>query len=770
MKNKLFKRVMALTVVASMSVIGNINIVKADKITSLPYVNNFDGNADERHTASFYADNGNKLGVWQWYNPTGNDVLELTTDAAAPERGKVMKLSMNSVNDCFLKYDLGTQSTGKLLIKFDMKAQNQYNVNFVMKNVGETTYWRCLRLAANSAILNEYDANPVNATYTFNEYNTVKILVDFDNDKVTTCFKDKMGVTTLPHDSIPGFQIQYVASGATSRSDVLYIDNMEIRKVSGMATPVLTDAEGTQIGAFSSVTDTINLSLADGDSLENIPEAKLIDLGATPVAVTEREIAIADSELINGQVTYYLDEELTAGNRYKLVIDDVTSAWAQKLSKTEFEFVCSETNGKIVTTYEEDFSKATEINAYVGGESVYGESEMIYFYVGNGGGVTLDTNSNYKGGKALKLAANTQIGYRFANSNNGLKHGEIELEAHIIPTGWGQLKIGNDSVANHRFFQWGGVYFLNYFQAPDGVSTYSRSSDYLHNGDIVVKHKLNLDDKTYDVNVNGTDYDYDGKKYDINLVDSTDAGNWLDKGAAFVKFMADGEQVLDYFTFKHSVDAPTVTKITFVDDNDNELQYVEGTKLSGGKAMKVYFNEAVNESKLEAITVKKGDTAVAYQGSYDSDNNVYTLTFDGGLDEGTSYNVSIPAGTVVSSANGTGSREVIEGTVVTDGVAAAASVKITDAEGGVIEDIADAGNTINIVAENVKSDDNKVVIVYAGYNGGRLVEMSFDEVDVVSGSAEYEAIIKDKSALTSIKAFVLEDLATVEPLCRCKEI
>lgn len=767
MKNKLLTKVIAVTAIASMSVIGSINIANAD-VFGLPYVNSYDGVDTEKYEGvSFWDNNGNKLGIWQYYDPGNSNVLELTTDPDAPERGGVMKVTVNSpVAGAFARYKHSNVTSGKILLKYDIKAQNPLvKIDFVQETSAGAGYLRFMSLCNNKVLYNE--DNPTykqESTYKLNEYNTVKHIVDLDANTITTYFKD-MVVTGPSQDTTEAFRIQYQSYSSTETpNDVFYIDNLEMRAISGSVAPVLKDAEGKKVTAYAKVSDALTLSLDGGDSFDKAPKATLVDLGANAVSVTKREIPVT-AELVNGVVTYYLDEELTAGNRYKLTIEDVETSWAQSLTKNEFEFVCSETGGNYETIYVEDFSSAESINPAVGAGSVFGDSKLVYFTTGGSYEILNDTS--YAGGKALKMNAGAVMGYRVADAaNGGLKYGEIEMEAKLIPSGWGNYMLGNDSVANNRMFQWGTTYSLNYYQSPAEYGNLTWSDTINYEGEIVVKHNFRLEDGTFDANINGVDK----LNRRMNLIDNGGA-SLMNNGVVFVKLSADTEStIVDYLKFKHSIMMPTVTKITFVKADGTETQYIDGTKIADVKAMKVYFNESVVENNLSRIKVTAYNENVAYTGSYDSENLVYTMNFESDLLPGTTYNVLIDEGVVSSVERKVGSREKIEGSFVTDGVALPSSVKMTDAEGNTLESLANAGNTVKIVAENVVSEDGKVVIVYAGYNGGKLMEMSFDEVEVSGRKATYEATIQNKAGLTSVRAFVLEDFKTAKPLCVFDEI
>jgi len=763
MKNNLLKKAAALLAVASLSLTGIVPVVNADQI-KLPYADNYDSYADESYNKSFYDNNGNKTGVYQFYNPKG-DTLEITSDSYAPERGKVVKSVSSYGADHYLRYYFGgSYSKGKILVKYDLKVQGNDFIRIVQREYNQYGnfvggYSNIFNMHGNTTQIKDNTLGWVESTYTHNEYNTVKHIFDLDAGTVTTYFKDKVGTATLLYPLLAGFDVCFVPNSAPQGVSV-YIDDMVIRQISGTVEPTLYAGEdGEVIGTYSGVTDTLKLTL-DGDSFDSAPELKILDLGTSPVAVTEREIEVADSELTSDGAIYYLEEELESGKRYKVTVEDVKTSYAQTMTKTEYTFICSETNGYKVTVLNEDFGKVEALKPIVAADPIYEGSELTYFSAS--GDYELITDEKYRGGKALKLGNGGAIGYRFADTYKGIKNGDIELEAHLIPGVATNYKIGNDEFIQNSMLNIGAVNAYTYFTAPPENGSVLWTKAFSHDGDVVVKFDVDLDEKKYVANIDGT--------VDVpRLIDVT-KGDLYNRGFVFLNLatVTGGHTIVDYLTFKHSVLTPAVTKVTFVDAYGAETEYKVGEKLSGTKAMKVYFSEAMNTAKMNEISVAAGDKKVLAEGSYE--NNVYTLTLKEELVSGTEYTVNIPAG-IASAANGTGMQEAVTGVVVTE--TPEMTVKITDTEGNTLTSFSQTGSSIKVVGENIVAKDGKAIVAFAGYNGGKLIEMTFDEFEITTenkGTLELPVTFKNKSGITVVKGFVLEDLETLKPLCAAAEI
>ncbi len=752
MKNKFFKKVIAICAVACMSGVSGIMPANAAQL-SLPYVNNFDIYEDVTYSNDIWgAEEGHPLGLNDFFTAgtQGNIVLSLTRDPDALERGKVFKIDVKARQWSFVNYKFEEYATGKILVKYDIKADNENKLEWQIK--GSNGECSLIAFENNTATL--YGAEDKTVTYARGEYNTVKHILDMDHKMMTTYFNDSSIEWAMPYfvtdtNLIPAFDFIWRDQSGTACDDTIYIDNLEIRHITGSADPVLSDDRGNQVDVFVGETSELTLSLKNGDTFSSVPEATFVDLGENAVAAEEREIPVTGS-LSNGVVKYELDEELTSGNRYSLKLENVVTTSGQDLTKTEFDLVCDVNMGKLITTFEEDFGAAESLNEVAVFGSVYGNS--VAKYMGTGTGFQIVEDSSYRGGKALKMNNGTKAGFVLSvDGDNGFRNGIIETEAHIIPSAWGNLRLTNGYNTDVPFFQFSQDTIANHYEGDTKWGSCA--------GDIVVKHRVNLDTGTYDVNYNGTEIE------DLTFRSWSSLKNY---GLTQFFFDANGDSIIvDYFTFKHIIDLPVIKKITFVDENGTESRYEAGTQIKNPQAVKVYFNQNVATEGLGNIAVTAGDNTASYTGSYDSANFVYTMTFNNGLMGGTEYTLSIPEGAVKSAAN-SASAQAVSGKFETE--ALPASVKITDINGVELQSLAAAGDTINIVAENVTAADNKVVIVYAGYNGQRLVEMNFTEVDVTANKLTYPVTFADKAELTNVRAFVLDDFESLKPLCVYDEI
>lgn len=750
--NTKLKKFLSTTLIAA--VVAGFNIQPAmATITSLLWSNNFNSPNPTKWTGTLNPDMGNwECSFWGTNSCVGTAIADDDTT-----HGKALRFtSTDSANKHHLAWKMPSDVTsGKLLFKFDIKMKSSTGIYFAAQNALTGDDWNPIVHLGDNKINAVDGATPQIGTYNLNQWNKIRVLFDIDNGKVTTYCNGNSTTASKEYRPYMKFILQ-------NGVDVM-LDNLHAEMID--TTQSVTAeyfANGNEIGKYidndeEGTTLTVEI---DGNTFAALPkDIKLTDLGDDRISsdddtpLTINTALTENSEKINIAIDDYLEN----GHMYKLNIGNAKDIFGRTVSNKEITFIVAENDGwKKGKSKSEDFSSGTQGD----------------FFKLNGNTYQIISGDNYDGGKALEFSG------QVAASMSGLparQHtGKLNITLKMQSGNWGQW--GYDTgdagsiVVLARPESNGNTPSINFlYPAPaeyGGPTTMWDKYVARNDGMNTINYTIDFDTKKATYSVNG------GQSYTNDIPTVTGSSN-LEQGIRFFRFVAagavggSGNMIVDSFNWEQEYQPITVDKIAFVDAQGNELEYDETTGIDLDTQIKLYFSDTLKEDTLANISVKSGNTAAAFDGTWNADDNTYTIAFTGdGLAQDTTYALTVPetvtdnSGFGVTSANGTFKT-------------AKASVSVSSVEFVGIDSLASySGNTVTVKAtvKNTYPTAKNVAIVFAGYNGTTLKNATYNSVAVPAGAESVTTeFTLDKTDITKIKAFALTDIGSMQPYCAAAE-
>lgn len=748
--NTKLKKFLSTTLIASVLACCNIQPAMAS-ITSLPWNRNYNSvNPDVGSVVDYY--------FYSWYgnwdcefdansNFTGQAVVDSDTT-----HGKALRFTNNdtSTTEHYVIWKMPEDvMSGKLLFQFDFKMLSDKSMPFSAQ-AAVSGYQQVLKIGSNKITLVEA-ADEQMGTFNLNAWNTVKLLFDIDNNKVTCYYNGKESTTTKTYYRFMKF-ILY--SGA----DVMF-DNLHAEMVDTTQSVTAEYFAGeNEIDKYID-DETTNITVGiDGSEFASLPNnITLTDLGTDRISSDDDTEIEITSEFSNGKINITIDEYLNEGSMYKLNIGSARDMFGRTVANKEVTFIAAENDGwKKGKSKSEDFSSGTQGD----------------FFKLNGSTYQIISGDNYDGGKALEFSG------QVAASMSGLparQHtGKLNITLKMQSNNWGRWGYDTSDAGTivilARPENNGNTPSINFlYPAPadqGGPTTMWNKYVARNDGMNTINYTIDFDTKKATYSVNG------GESYTNDVPTVTGSSN-LEQGIRYFRFDAaaalggSGNMIVDSFNWEQEYQPVTVDKIAFVDADGNELEYDETTGIDLDTQIKLYFSDTLKEDTLANISVKSGDTAATFDGTWNADDNTYTIAFTGdGLAQDATYALTVPETVTDNSGFGVTSTY---GTFKT----AKASVSVSSVEFVGIDSLASySGNTVTVKAtvKNTYPTAKNVAIVFAGYNGTTLKNATYNSVAVPAGAESVTTeFTLDKTDITKIKAFALTDIGSMQPYCAAAE-
>lgn len=337
---RIYKKIITGLMLACM--LASAPAVDAAPINSLPYSDNFDSYADEKHTTSFDTGLGNTGVAWFYlpgaaYNP--GDILYLCDDDdTSSGHGKVVKYSNNtSLVNTRMQYRFPKQTSGKILFKCDIKVKNDSCPISMVPCTTSYSDWTGSMVKFENNSVSFYTAGE-KSDYAHAEWNTVACLINLDDGTQTVYFKDKAVVTQVPNVSnFAALTFYWHSKGAKMEgaTDVVYIDNVEIRTFSG---DVKLMQGANEVTGSCLPQNFMSLVVEDDEFVDTPYEVKLTDYGLNPIECLNNDIPVT-ADIVDGKMLLTFAEDLKDGHNYKLVIAEGSQTkYSGTLDELVYEF------------------------------------------------------------------------------------------------------------------------------------------------------------------------------------------------------------------------------------------------------------------------------------------------------------------------------------------------------------------------------------------------------------------------------------------------
>lgn len=754
--NTKLKKFLSTTLIASVLAFGNIQPTMAAAITSLPWTNDFN-NPDPGV--------GNVVNGWQ--EPTtgnwqctywGVGVCNAQAVYDGEEHGNALRITHTGSGEGFAAWTLPSITSGKLLFQFDIKMMSgSSGVTLAANSLPNGGTWNPVLGIGSNQVKLEGDTSYI-GTYEYNKWNTVRLLFDIDKGELTGYYNGNTSKTSKSYDTSMKFILN---SGVDIMLDNLHAEMIDTSK-SVTAEYVAND---TEIEKYADVdTEEITVGI-DGIEFASLPNnITLTDLGDDRISsIDDDEVEITAKLTADGKISIALDDYLDSGRIYKLNIGNAKDIFGRTVSNKEITFIADGNNGwKKGASKSEDFSSGT-----VGD-----------FFKVNSDTFQIVSGDSYDGGKALEFSGEARVKMNGAPANQN--RGKINIKMKIQSGNWAKwsyLTTGNDKVGDSVKLIWwyadSNAYIDCLYKETFGWG-WTKGVD--HN----LPRATGMNEITYSI-----DFDMQKSTYSVNggtsytnytpIYSESGAMKNLNQGIETFVFLApeaqsiaaSGHMIIDSFSWEQEYQAVTVDKIAFVDADGNEVEYDETTGIDLDTKIKLYFSDALKEDTLKNISVKSGNTAAVFNGTWNADDNSYTIAFTGdGLAQDTTYALTVPE--TVTDNSGFAATSAY-GTFKT----AKASLSVTSVEFVGIDSLASYGSnkvTVKATVKNTYPTAKNVAIVFAGYNGTTLKNATYNSVAVPAGAESVTTeFILDKTNITKIKAFALTDIGSMQPYCAAAE-
>ncbi len=237
--------------------------------------------------------------------------------------------------------------------------------------------------------------------------------------------------------------------------------------------------------------------------------------------------------------------------------------------------------------------------------------------------------------------------------------------------------------------------------------------------------------------------------------------------------------LVDNVSFTRYYEVPKMESVTFVKYDDTTSTALTNVA-AGTKEIVVKFNTPMDDTTLSNTTMKleKVDgttrTAVEYEGVYDDTAITWTIPLDEYLDAASTYELTMTAD--VKNGAGTKAAETTY-EIGTDAGEYVVDISVMKGETEItaLSQIT-KGDTLTIKADviNTTGEDQKLQLIYGGYNGKLLTDYKGYTKDIAKTDKRVEikdfTVTVDPTNMTQIRLFDWYDFATLKCLSEADTI
>jgi len=513
-----------------------------------------------------------------------------------------------------------------------------------------------------------------------------------------------------------------------SGANGLYLDNIRVR--------TLEEYYGAKLSADGNKL-YIDFEENTNCSAENFKVLKTSGLLASPAEEVSFDITYQNPT----RVVLTLDENIAAGNRYTVKMNNISSIFGTKLEGDTLSLLVSqdEVDETIVNDDMSGYTTDTILTAE--GTPWAGNTNAVV--TAENGAVTFTGN-------------NSRLWYEFDSATKGII--TVEMNVNINTDSTGEAIHFNAGNADKKLFFMTQIVNKRIIcptssSINSNVYQWNEKSGDVCGQDVNIKLEFDTVTKNMKVYKNGTAF-ASGYPYGRDSV----FGEGYDNISCIAIDIAAENTTVKISDIKVSqkYTPALVGDVSFVDvmGNKNDSTNVSSTT----NKIEISYPQGLYEDIFNGVIEFTCDgVPVGYTGEYNKETKTYTMILDQLLGAGKTYQMKLSG-----TKNGDGTvYDAVEGTFTTGAaVFNLSNLDITKTSSGV---------SVAVDCVNTKGDES-YYLIYAGYTGGALVHMDYVPLNLTKDSTEVEKVIpfEDASAATydNISAFIWKSFENIVPVTK----
>lgn len=657
------------------------------------------------------------------------------------QHGGVLKLVGKSAQ---LDYKFAKTNSGKYRLGFDMKKPDTDQfVLFAQRYETENDDWTQRSFISTSGTNLKLDtdgnwsfgAELATDVYAADKWSRIDLVFDYDEDWGECYVNGELkGEFDLSVYGIGGLQgMTFLQTDYSNNSCYTLLDNLEYVKVNG--TEKLSPAVSAD-GQYLNIDFNVPVKSVTKDNFNVVKQDNPL---AGAAAAEDFELEYADST----KAVLKLAKTGAAGTRYTVTLSDILSYQDAEPEKSSISAtVPMEEIVKVVA--ERNMTDYTD-------ETIFADDGV---FTGTSSKVNVTENG-------AVITAPGKLNAFFPTIKAGVAEVEVTMSFDWDDSDSGEIIFTRISTTNATN-EW-QQYFLNQMHVANGMvfPTSSKIAEkaYVWSAKSYTKGTEFVMKAVYDPVTKKVALYKDGSLI-VNqypwITDGPQDGNTITgtRGVEFEAVKGGAKITVKKIKATQRYTPVPIGDVTFVDAIGGETPVTAVS--SATKQIKISFPEGLlNDTFSGEITLKKDGTDVDFTGSYDAETKIYTMNLKKLLGVNETYTMKISGGTSSDGKVYAGA----EGTFTT-------GEGVTDFKLNAITKTA-TGVNVNLGCINTDSDVSYYVI-WAGYQGGKMVKMDYKPLNVEKDSSETVRNISFESteaaSCDKLSAFIWKGFDKITPV------